>query len=389
MEGCMYKERIVQIISIIICVLSVAYLINGFKTVKTQEAEYVAWANAENQLRQEQLEAEEEAELEAQAQAELEALVELENTSSFYQKLSNGFDVNILILGDSMATGTDELSWTSLLENSLEEEYSSDVTVTNLSVDVDTAYSGYVKTMLLDDEIEYDLAIVCYGENDNASNFSIYYENVIRAINDKYEKCSIISIMESSQQEYTEKMLAIQSIASHYNNIELADTIATFEVSDLTYEELTDDGIIPNEEGQQIYFETINSVITTNVDYDTDYNSDDIEPLNEEVFAFDSLIYILASDFERIDDYTLSIDTDSMTGSMGIYYSYETGENSLEIYIDDALITTKEATSDYDFSQTYIDAVDENVIVEENITLVFAEKEQADNFEALVFNITE
>ena len=75
------------------------------------------------------------------------------------------------------------------------------------------SYAGYVRTMALNDDVDYALAIICYGQNDGADGFSTNYESIIRAIRSKYPDCSIISILESSQREYTEKMTTIQSIA--------------------------------------------------------------------------------------------------------------------------------------------------------------------------------
>lgn len=85
--------------------------------------------------------------------------------------------------------------------------------------------------------------------------FSTNYESIIRAIRSRYPDCSIISILESSQREYTDKMTTIQSICEHYG-IPVADTIAAFNNSGKNYEELSGDGVHPNDAGQGIYFET-------------------------------------------------------------------------------------------------------------------------------------
>lgn len=70
--------------------------------------------------------------------------------------------------------------------------------------------------------------------------------------------------MESSQREYTEKMTTIQSICEHYD-ILVADTIAAFNNSGKAYDDLTVDGIHPNDAGQEIYYETVKAVIDDNV----------------------------------------------------------------------------------------------------------------------------
>lgn len=109
-----------------------------------------------------------------------------------------------------------------------------------------------------------DLAIICYGQNDRTDGFSTNYESIIRTIRTKYPDCSIISILESSQREYTEKMTTIQSICEHYG-IPVADTIDAFNNSGKAYDDLSSDGVHPNDAGQEIYFETVKAVIDDNV----------------------------------------------------------------------------------------------------------------------------
>lgn len=108
------------------------------------------------------------------------------------------------------------------------------------------------------------MAIICYGQNDGTDGFSTNYESIIRAIRSKYPDCSIISILESFQREYTEKMTTNQSICEHYS-IPVADTIASFNNSGKAYDDLTGDGVHLNEAGQGIYFETVKAVIDDNV----------------------------------------------------------------------------------------------------------------------------
>ena len=198
-------------------------------------------------------------------QEEAEALKQKEAEDSFYQKMADGFDVNVLVVGDSIAEGGQgENGWCTLLQNNLRKTYNNRVSFTNVSMGGNASYAGYVRTMALNDDVGYDLAIICYGQNDGADGFSTNYESIIRAIRSKYPDCSIISILESSRREYTEKMTTIQSICEHYS-IPVADTIAAFNNSGKAYDDLTGDGVHPNEAGQEIYFETVKTVIDDNV----------------------------------------------------------------------------------------------------------------------------
>ena len=243
-----------------------------------------------------------------------------EASDSFYQKLSDGFDVNILIVGDSIGAGsgteTEGQQWFRQLQTYLRTVNKSKVSVTNISMGGNASYAGYVRTSALNDDVNYDLAIICYGQNDSADSFSTNYESIIRAIRSKYPDCSIISILESSQKEYTEKMITIQSICEYYS-IPVADTIDAFNNSGKAYDDLSNDGVHPNDAGQKIYFETVKVVIDDNVAAFTGKLSD-VDVLNTDVHKYDNFVwYDASSDFKRVDDITFTIST-SVSGILGI-----------------------------------------------------------------------
>lgn len=333
----------------------------------------------------EQIAEEERAAVEAAAAEETARLEDAAN-SSFYEKLDKGYDVNILIVGDSIGATSgasdDAHRWTTLLRSYLTEQYGGTVTITNVSMGGNASYAGYSRVMMLDDGIDYDLAIICYGQNDSTEGFSLYYESIIRAISGKYEKCSIISILESSQRSYTEKMVAIQEICEYYD-IPVADTIAPFAEDYASY---TGDGTHPNDAGQAIYAEVMEEVIDQGV-YDLkDFPDYDLEPMNEGVTVFDNFRYIAADEFERTDDMTYTITGLSIEGVFGIDYSYQSGDNVTEIYVDGELFAAPTRTFDYDFSQRHILIVSDDCTVENEIRIVFSSKELADAFRGLIFS---
>ncbi len=315
-------------------------------------------------------------------------LKQKEVEDSFYQKLADGFDVNILVVGDSIGAGsgtqTDSKQWYTQLQSYLKTVNKGKVSVTNVSMGGNASYAGYVRTMALNDDVNYDLAIICYGQNDGADGFSTNYESIIRAIRSKYPDCSIISILESSQREYTEKMTTIQSICEHYG-IPVADTIAAFNNSGKAYDDLTGDGVHPNDAGQEIYFETVESVIDDNVAASTGKMAD-VDVINDDVHKFDNFVwYDASSDFERVDDTTFTIST-SASGILGIDYVYNSGENKADIYVDGELFESPTVTFDYDFSQRHILVVSDDCTVQNEIKVVFTSKEQADGFKGMCFS---
>ena len=316
------------------------------------------------------------------------ALKQQEAEDSFYQKLADGFDANILIVGDSIGEGagteTDGQQWFKQLQAYLQNVNKGKVSVTNVSMGGNTSYAGYVRTMALKDDVNYDLAIICYGQNDRTDGFSTNYESIIRAIRSKYPDCSIISILESSQREYTEKMMAIQSICEHYG-IPVADTIDAFNNSGKAYEDLSNDGVHPNDAGQEIYYETVKAVIDDNVAASIGKMSD-TDVISANVHKFDNFIwYDASSDFERVDDTTFTIST-SASGILGIDYIYESGDNKADIYVDGELFESPTVTFDYDFSQRHILVVSDDCTVKNEIKVVFNTKEQADGFKGMCFS---
>ena len=83
-----------------------------------------------------------------------------------------------------------EKGWCTLLQNNLKKTYNNRVSFTNVSMGGNASYAGYVRTMALNDDVNYDLAIICYGQNDGTEGFSTNYESIIRAIRSKYPDCS-------------------------------------------------------------------------------------------------------------------------------------------------------------------------------------------------------
>ena len=179
-------------------------------------------------------------------------------------------------------------------------------------------------------------------------------------------------------------MTTIQSICEHYS-IPVADTIAAFNNSGKAYEDLSNDGVHPNDAGQEIYFETVKSVIDDNVTASTGKMSD-TDVINADVHEFDNFVWYDAStDFERVDDTTFTIST-SAFGILGIDYTYESGDNKADIYVDGELFESPTVTFDYDFSQRHILVVSDDCTVKDEIKVVFTSKEQADGFKGMCFS---
>lgn len=253
-----------------------------------------------------------------------------------------------------------------------------------------TSYAGYVRTMALNDGIDYDLVVLCYGQNDSRDNFGLYYESIIRAVKIKYQKASIISILESSQKDYTEKMQIIQDIAEHYG-IPVADTIAPFQAN---YDALVKDSVHPNDDGQRVYFERVKDVIDLLVAARTGYDPENVAVMNAKVTTFDTFQWLDVSKFTKEGNtFTLKMPVNGVI--LGIDYNFTSGANNCKIFVDGVEYAAPEVTFNYDFSQRHIMVVNnwlegETVNAQNCIQVVFGDnevgKKQADGFKGLAIS---
>lgn len=313
----------------------------------------------------------------------------LDDSEGICQKLKNGRYVNILIVGDSIGAGTgasgSEYRWGRLLAEWMHQTYGVEYTLTNISMGGNSSYAGYARTMILDDGIEYDLAIICYGENDIEEGFSSNYEAIIRGIREKYTACSMISILESSQKTYTKKMQEIKRLAEYYG-IPVADTIKAFQESSYQDAELAEDGTHPSDVGQKLYFETLRDIILEQLAKDESFTKKELKVVNQDVAEYERFRYFPVDCFVRTDEFTWEMETESISGKIGVYRNYDTGNCTLKILANDILL--EEAVTDwqYEFSQAYFCKLSEEVYtIDGTLKLVFASAVQADGFEGLLF----
>ena len=365
----------------------------------------------------------------------------LKETDSFYQKLADGLDVNILVVGDSISRGLGasrrDLRWTNMLAESLQEAYGVDVTLTNKSLSGNTSYAGYVSLMALDDGIDYDLVIVCFAQNDDEYNFSLYYESILRSAKLRYPKASVLCILESCQKYYTRKIQAIESLADHYG-LPVVDVIMPFRDN---YDTLTDDGIHPNDKGQEVYHDTVKSTIDdlaaerhgfdpaiamqkdggsddvterenaddgqdrvedtatedATVDDDASEGSEaasGVQPVNDDVTVFDSFQWFPVELFKR-EGNTFTLQTNTQGVVLGIDYYFIPGYNNSQVLVDGYTYASADFWIDYDYIQHHIIVVNEwlygnPVDVQNEIQVVFGDDtagtQQADNFSGLAIS---
>ncbi len=317
------------------------------------------------------------------------------DTPSFYQKLAAGKDVNILIVGDSISAGygsSDEAHrWSELFAEELRSKYNIEVGLTNVSMDGNSSYAGIVRTMILDDGIDYDLVVLAYGQNDNKKDhFDVYYEALVRAAKNKYPKASVICILESSQREYTKKIKTIQEIAEHYE-LPIVDTIAPFKEE---YDLLTIDKYHPNDAGQEVYCSAVMEVVEPLVESDYGRDKEDVSVMSEETGKFESITWYPVDKFTR-EGNTFIIKTTGSFNVMGVDYELDYEDNKFTVLIDGNEYVDVDEFFKYQFSQRRIFVINKwaenkKVDINNEIRIVFADDEvgtaHADGFYGLALN---
>jgi len=382
------KQGLIAIIIIIAIVFFGVFLADGIWSERNMKSEYQKTLQKEHEaevmekkaLKKQQKEREEKA-----------------KTASFYQKLALGVDVNILVIGDEIGAGSgaseESVKWTSRLTESLQSAYQSNVAVTNLSLDGAGSYAGYVRAATLNDGISYDLAILCIGENDKAkgTEMNLYYEGILAGLHKKYEKCSIISVLEAYNQEaatvskltqIASKAKKIKKLCKHYG-ADVVDVMSIFNADERGYENLTTDNVHPTDAGYQLYADAIIESITSLVETDTPYDAQEIAPVSKNVPTFESCRYISSSGFTMSDEVTYEISLDSVSGSLGMDYVYQTGKNKVVIYVNGE--KQKKRTVKWEGEmQQHIEQAGVKLEGVQSLKLVFAEPVQAAVFNGII-----
>ncbi len=302
---------------------------------------------------------------------------------SVYEKLKDGESINVLVVGDSIAEGagaSSGKSWAKMLPDYIKETYGSECNLTNVSMGGNTSIAGVVREKILDDGIDYDLAIICYGENDaDDENFAPNYEAIIRGLKIQYGNISIISILESSQREYTNKMQQIIAIDKFYD-IPIVDTIKAFSQSGYEYEELVgapEDLTHPNDMGHRIYLDTIAEVIQKEVDTERTYSA-----LSR---RYDDAIYLSADSFRRVNSKKFETKINTVTADIVVFREFCPGSNVIRITSDGNTLAEESFDWNNSFSQAHIYQItDEPKPISGKLTIEFSTEEIADSFEGIM-----
>lgn len=192
-------------------------------------------------------------------------------TSNPYEKIKEGKEVNILVLGNGIGLSEgktdDSGNWTSSLSKWLEETYKSKANITNLSQDKATVKVGLEE--LEKNKDTFDLAYIIFGENDQKAlkpnEFKEDYEKIIEILKERNKNVDTVPIIENSIRKKNEYTTIIEGIAKA-NDLKVLDMATVFTKDPAPYAKLTTKGgIYPNNVGYSLYFSNVKSLIEANI----------------------------------------------------------------------------------------------------------------------------
>jgi lysophospholipase L1-like esterase len=210
------------------------------------------------------------AQLRINVQAEPEKTTVASAESSVYDKISNKQDISILVLGDAIGGSSgvpDEDKWYNSLNKWIYSEYGVKGNLNVATSPLGNVFSGWSDYNAMSSK-KYDLAFVCFGENDlkdmALTQYSGIYEALVRNLKANNSKCEVVPIVESSFQ--TDKTFpdAVKKISDYYN-LQLVDERDVFKNSKTSYGSLTSNGILPNKQGYDLYSSSICDLLKTNI----------------------------------------------------------------------------------------------------------------------------
>ena len=309
-----------------------------------------------------------------------------EKTDSFYQKLVDGFNVNILVVGDTLASGYGssgaEQTWSALLAQELRSIYGIQVEMDNLALIDSDAYSAYSQIKTLDEKMEYDLCIVCTGAYDTNESLVYHYEAILRAIGDAFKKCSIITVLENTEGTHEWKTNIIRNLSDVYKAA-VADTITP---SGENLDPYVIDGRFLNDEGQVLYEKAILKTIMNGAKHETPYEKVRVKVQNKETSKFDAFYYVPADNFSR-DGNQYTFET-SFEGALAVDYELIPGETSMSVYFDGEPIVGYDTSNYYGANIERAQLIGDNMRVRRRVTVIFENEEQADGFHGIYISPT-
>lgn len=286
-------------------------------------------------------------------------VVPTQQSLNVYEKLKKGQPIRYLIIGDSIADGTGAESqdgaWYDQLNKMIKEKYNLsafDYKITRGGTTVFHSWYEYENAKDIN-KSDIDMVFVCDGQNDKGymtvDQYGGMYENLIRQLKKDMPNADILPIIESSIRDNETFPNEVNKLSQYYN-LTPVDTRKTFNDSGIPYNQLTKDGVHPNDKGHMLYAQAIFNQITDNMNQNRKIETSDKQPIT--LFSQKNTIQMVQK-FDTINGFTEDPDNagyliGSVKGNiletsfegdfLGLDLLYNSDGGSANVYIDGNLI---------------------------------------------------
>ena len=372
-------SKVLSVLISVACIIFLVYMNLNDRVLEQQAAEEVAAVNEDTRETEKEI-------AQAEAEEKAAALEEKRESDSFYQKLKDGFDVKILVVGDTIANGygasSADATWFNLVKKSIEEQYNVAVTLDNVSILDSGAYASYARVKMEENE-DYDLVLICTGANDAEETLPVYYEALLRAIRDTFTKCSVITIQEYMESDNNARNMTIQSLSNAYNALSV-DVYSQMILDPAPY--LQDGGYL-NDAGHRLYADSVISEIEKAVKDGVEYSVTQTAPIYTETLKFDQFLYVPVDMFTRTGRQYV-IET-SLTGIVAIDFDVYPGDNSFDLYLDRVKSASLVLTNSIATPVEHIELIEGEVKANRRVGVIFATEEVANSFRGMCVTTTD
>ncbi len=301
---------------------------------------------------------------------------------SFYQKLEHGYDTDILILGDSTAADADFSALSEHLHSKYLSASGSAVNVNNLANADGNLLCDVLRVNEMPDKPDYDLAILCYGQNDSGNNVTQDFESLIAALKSRFPDCSIICTIEPGFHAITAELQAMTDVCSAHH-VPVINLFSEFydKGADSYFDYFDSSQTSLGEKGIDEWNTLLCALIDENVARSTG-KMDDTPLISRKSEEMAKLRFIPIDDVRvsRTDDTSYSLDFKAK-GASYILHKQDVGGSDVKVIADDILYQFGKPCGIKAPDGSYIIPIYEELSCEKDFTITFSSKELADGLE--------
>ncbi len=301
---------------------------------------------------------------------------------SFYQKLENGYGTDILILGDSTAADADFSALSEHLQSKYLSASGSAVNVANLANADGNLLCDVLRVNEMPDKPDYDLAILCYGQNDSGNDVTQNFESLIVALKSRFPDCSIICTIEPGFHAITTELQAMTDVCSAHH-VPVINLFSEFydKGADSYFDYFDSSQTSLGEKGIDEWNTLLCALIDKNVAQSTG-KMDDRPMISRKSEEMTKLRFIPIDDVRvsRTDDTSYSLDFKAK-GASYILHKQDVGGSDVKVIADDILYQFGKPCGVKTPDGSYIIPIYEELSCERDFTITFSSKELADGLE--------